>query len=92
MLRRVQADESLHLSFYRDAAKAALQQQPSLAAIALDEIRRFREPVAVLPDYETRKEQIWRTGISDLAVFRTHVIKPLLEHWNLDVGQLQGRW
>ena len=92
LLRRIQADESLHLAFYRDAVKAALAQQPALAAEVVDEIERFREPVTVLPDYEQRKEAIWQAGISNLEVFRQQVIAPLVAYWDIAEEAVDRRW
>jgi acyl-[acyl-carrier-protein] desaturase len=92
LLRRIQADESLHLAFYRDAVKAALAQQPALAAEVVDEIERFREPVTVLPDYERRKEAIWQAGICNLEVFRQQVIAPLVAYWDIADEAVDRRW
>lgn len=92
LLRRVQADESLHLAFYRDAVKLVLDQRPDLAPVVHRGLMSFREPVAVLPDYEARKTVIWETGVSSLEVFRTEVVEPLLKHWGLDDPAVLRRW
>ncbi|MEU6998078.1 acyl-ACP desaturase [Nonomuraea sp. NPDC046570] len=92
LLRRVQADESLHLAFYREAVKVALQQDPSLAEAVHRGFMGFREPVTVLPDYEERKGLIWDNGLSNLHVFRAEVVEPLLRYWGLDDGRALARW
>lgn len=93
LLRRVQADESLHLAFYRDAVRLALDHNPHLKSVVHEEINNFREPVTVLPDYEQRKATIWREGISNINVFRTNVVEPLLRYWHIpESEETLRRW
>ncbi|WP_433217035.1 acyl-ACP desaturase [Microtetraspora malaysiensis] len=92
LLRRVQADESLHLAFYREAVRLALRQRPELAEVVHRGLMGFREPVTVLPDYEDRKALIWDTGLSNLQVFRTEVVEPLLNYWGLEDPAARARW
>jgi acyl-[acyl-carrier-protein] desaturase len=92
LLRRVQADESLHLAFYRDAVRLSLEQRRDLEPVVLDELTRFREPVTVLPDYEQRKAQIWHAGLSSLGAFGEQVVAPLLRYWRIDDIAALRRW
>ena len=89
LLTRVSTDENLHMVFYRNLTKAALDLAPSatLRAIA-DEVVGFAMPGVIIPGFTRKAVQIAHAGIYDLRVHHDEVIWPLLRHWK--VFELEG--
>ncbi|WP_369180737.1 acyl-ACP desaturase [Streptomyces mutabilis] len=76
---RIAADENLHMLFYRDLYRAAIDLDPDAALTALaDVICDFRMPGATLPGFRERSLRIAAAGIYNLDIHREHVLLPLL--------------
>ncbi|MET9774673.1 acyl-ACP desaturase [Streptomyces sp. NPDC006367] len=81
---RIAADENLHMLFYRDLYRAALDLAPDAAVTALaDVICDFQMPGATLPGFQQRSLRIAAAGIYNLDVHREHVLLPLLRTLNV---------
>ena len=81
---RIAADENLHMVFYRDILKAALEIEPSAAVRAIvDEVLRFQMPGAGIPNFLRKAADIARAGIYDLRVHRDEVLLPILRFWGV---------
>jgi acyl-[acyl-carrier-protein] desaturase len=89
LLTRVATDENLHMVFYRNLVKAALEiaPGPTLRAIT-DEVVDFEMPGAVIPGFTRKAAQIAKAGIYDLRIHHDDIIWPLLRHWQ--VFDLEG--
>ena len=82
-------DENLHMVFYRDILKAAIQLDPSAAVRAIvDEVLAFQMPGAGIPGFIRKAAQIAKAGIYDLRVHRDEVLMPILRYWG--VFELSG--
>ena len=82
LLRRVAADENLHLLFYRDLFTAALEMCPDRAVEAVaGQVIAFRMPGSAVAGFLRRTVLIADAGIYDARSHRDHVITPLLRHW-----------
>ena len=84
LLARIAMDENLHMIFYRDLVRAALEMAPSqtLRAIA-DEVVGFVMPGSVVPGFARKATQIAEAGIYDLRIHHDDVIMPLVRHWRV---------
>jgi acyl-[acyl-carrier-protein] desaturase len=84
LLARIAMDENLHMIFYRDLVRVALEIAPgqTLRAIA-DEVAGFVMPGSVIPGFARRAAQIAQAGIYDLRIHHDDVIMPLLRHWRI---------
>ncbi|HVA58931.1 MAG TPA: acyl-ACP desaturase [Mycobacteriales bacterium] len=84
LLARVAADENLHMIFYRDLVRAALELAPdeTIEAIAGEAIG-FQMPGTGIRDFGRRAVQIAHAGIYDLRIHHDDVLWPLLRSWNL---------
>ena len=84
LLARISMDENLHMIFYRNIVKAALEIAPNqtLRAIA-DEVACFVMPGSVVPGFARKAAQIANAGIYDLRIHHDDVIMPLLRHWQI---------
>jgi acyl-[acyl-carrier-protein] desaturase len=89
LLTRVSTDENLHMVFYRNLTKAALDIAPNdtLRAIT-DEVVGFAMPGVVIPGFTRKAVQIAQAGIYDLRVHHDEVLMPILRHWR--IFELQG--
>jgi len=89
LLTRVATDENLHMVFYRNLVKAALEiaPGPTLRAVT-DEVVSFEMPGAIIPGFTRKAAQIAKAGIYDLRIHHDDVIWPLLRHWQ--VFDLEG--
>ena len=89
LLTRVSTDENLHMVFYRNLTKAALDIAPSATMRAItDEVVCFAMPGAIIPGFTRKAVQIAQAGIYDLRVHHDEVVWPLLRHWK--VFELEG--
>jgi acyl-[acyl-carrier-protein] desaturase len=89
LLTRVSTDENLHMVFYRNLTKAALDFSPNATMRAItDEVVHFAMPGAIIPGFTRKAVQIAQAGIYDLRVHHDEVIWPLLRHWK--VFELEG--
>ena len=84
LLARISADENLHMVFYRNLVKAALDLSPgpTLRAIT-DEVISFQMPCIAIPGFARKAAQIARAGIYDLRIHHDEVIWPLLRQWGV---------
>ena len=84
LLARISMDENLHMIFYRNIVKAALEIAPdqTLRAIA-DEVAGFVMPGSVVPGFARMAVQTANAGIYDLRIHHDDVIMPLLRHWQV---------
>lgn len=84
LLARVATDENLHMVFYRNLVKAALDVAPgpTLRAIT-DEVVHFAMPGAVIPNFVRKSAQIAKAGIYNLRIHHDEVVWPLLRHWQV---------
>ena len=82
LLARVAADENLHMIFYRDLVRAALQISPDETAQAIaKEAMAFEMPGTGIRDFNRRAVRIARAGIYDLRIHHDEVLYPLLRSW-----------
>ena len=81
---RIAADENLHMVFYRDIIKAALDIEPSAAVRAIvDEVLAFQMPGAGIPGFLRKAADIAKAGIYDLRVHRDEVLLPIIRYWGV---------
>ena len=92
LLTRVSTDENLHMVFYRNLVKAALEISPgpTLRAIT-DEVTNFHMPGIVIPGFARKAALIAKAGIYDLRIHHDEVIWPLLRQWGVfELGSLDA--
>ncbi|HZA16072.1 MAG TPA: acyl-ACP desaturase [Pseudonocardiaceae bacterium] len=84
LLTRVSTDENLHMVFYRNLVRAALEISPgpTLRAIT-DEVTNFHMPGIVIPGFARKAALIAKAGIYDLRIHHDEVIWPLLRQWGV---------
>lgn len=84
LLARVAADENLHMLFYRDLVRAALELVPdqTMAAITA-EVVDFEMPGTGIPGFTRKGVRIADAGIYDVRVHRDEVIMPVVRHWGV---------
>ncbi|MGH3889138.1 MAG: acyl-ACP desaturase [Pseudonocardiaceae bacterium] len=84
ILTRISTDENLHMVFYRNLVKAALDVSPgpTLRAIT-DEVTNFAMPGIVIPGFARKAALIAKAGIYDLRIHHDEVIWPLLRQWGV---------
>jgi acyl-[acyl-carrier-protein] desaturase len=84
LLRRVAADENLHMVLYRDLVTAALDVAPAATLRAVtDEVVGFVMPGTGIPQFRRRAVAVARAGIYDVRVHRDDVVLPLLRFWQV---------
>jgi acyl-[acyl-carrier-protein] desaturase len=84
LLARIAMDENLHMIFYRNLVKTALEIAPSQTLQAItDEVVGFVMPGSVVPGFARKAVQIAQAGIYDLRIHRDEVIMPLVRHWRI---------
>ncbi|WP_020659141.1 acyl-ACP desaturase [Amycolatopsis benzoatilytica] len=84
LLARVSTDENLHMVFYRNLVKAALEISPDAMMRAItDEVLNFAMPGAVIPSFARKAALIAKAGIYDLRIHHDDVILPLLRYWKV---------
>jgi acyl-[acyl-carrier-protein] desaturase len=90
LLARVATDENLHMIFYRNVVKAALELAPDATMRAItDEVVGFEMPGSIIPGFLRKAALIAKAGIYDLRIHHDEVVMPLLRHWGvLDVEHL----
>ncbi|HEV7907868.1 MAG TPA: acyl-ACP desaturase [Pseudonocardiaceae bacterium] len=92
LLARVAQDENLHMIFYRNLVKAALEITPNEMMRAItDEVIGFQMPGNIIPGFIRKAAQIAKAGIYDLRIHHDDVVWPLLRHWGVfDLEGLDG--
>jgi acyl-[acyl-carrier-protein] desaturase len=89
LLARIAADENLHMIFYRNLLKAALDLDPNQTMRAITEVvKTFEMPGSDIPGFQRRAVQIAIAGIYDLRQHRDEVVMPVLRYWK--VFELEG--
>ncbi len=84
LLARVSTDENLHMVFYRNLVKAALEISPDATMRAItDEVLDFAMPGAVIPSFARKAALIAKAGIYDLRIHHDDVVMPLLRYWKV---------
>jgi acyl-[acyl-carrier-protein] desaturase len=84
LLARISTDENLHMVFYRNLVKAALDVSPGPALRAItDEVINFQMPGIVIPGFARKAALIARAGIYNLRIHHDEVLWPLLRHWGV---------
>jgi len=86
---RFAADENLHMVFYRNLLKAALEIAPDQAMRAVaDVVTGFRMPGHGMPGFERAAAQMAIGGIYNLRIHHDDVLQPVLRH--LKVMEISG--
>jgi acyl-[acyl-carrier-protein] desaturase len=89
LLARIAADENLHMVFYRNLLKAALDRAPDQTMRAItDVVKSFEMPGTDIPGFQRKAVQIAVEGIYDLRKHRDEVVMPVLRFWK--VFDLEG--
>lgn len=81
----VAGDEKLHYEFYRDAAVACLEIDPSQMVLSIwKQLRNFAMPGTGIPGFEDHSMAIAREGIFDARQYKDQVVVPVLNHFDLE--------
>jgi acyl-[acyl-carrier-protein] desaturase len=84
LMARISADENLHMIFYRDLVRAAMEIDPEQTVVAIAaEVLGFAMPGTGIPNFARKSVQIASAGIYDLRIHRDEVVAPVLRHWNI---------
>jgi len=84
LFARIAMDENLHMIFYRNLVKAALELAPNQTVRAIaDEVGGFAMPGTAVPGFARKAAQIARAGIYDLRIHHDDVILPLVRYWQI---------
>jgi acyl-[acyl-carrier-protein] desaturase len=89
LLARIAVDENLHMVFYRNLLKAALEIAPDQTMQAVwDVVEDFQMPGSTIDGFARRSLSIALAGIYDLRIHRDEVLTPVLKFWR--VFELEG--
>ncbi len=90
LLAKIANDENLHMVFYRNLLKAALEIAPDQAMRAIaDVVTEFRMPGHGIPGFERAAAQIALGGVYNLRIHHDDVLQPVLRHLKvMDVAGL----
>ncbi|MBA2698930.1 MAG: acyl-ACP desaturase [Nocardioidaceae bacterium] len=89
LLARIAADENLHMIFYRNLLKAALEIAPDQAMAAiLEVVKTFEMPGAGIPGFQRKAIAMAVEGIYDQRQHHDDVVMPVLRFW--DVFEVEG--
>ncbi|HEY6797703.1 MAG TPA: acyl-ACP desaturase [Kineosporiaceae bacterium] len=84
LLARIAADENLHMVFYRNLLKAALEVAPDQTVKAIwDVVQTFQMPGAGIDGFARRSLAIALAGIYDLRIHHDEVLMPVLKSWRI---------
>jgi acyl-[acyl-carrier-protein] desaturase len=84
LMTRISTDENLHMVFYRDLVRAAMDIDPEHTVVAVAaEVLGFQMPGTGIPQFARKSVQIAKAGIYDLRIHRDEVIAPVLRHWKV---------
>ena len=84
LLARIAADENLHMIFYRNLLKAALDLDPDQTMRAItDVVKTFEMPGADIPGFQRKAVEMAIDGIYDLRQHRDDVVMPVLRFWKV---------
>jgi acyl-[acyl-carrier-protein] desaturase len=84
LLARVAADENLHMVFYRNLLKAALELDPNqtMRAIA-DVVSTFQMPGTDIAGFQRKAVEMAIAGVYDIRQHRDDVVMPVLRFWKV---------
>ncbi len=89
LLAKVAADENLHMVFYRNLLKGALELDPSQTMRAItDVVTTFAMPGTDIAGFQRRAVQMAVAGVYDLRQHKDDVVAPVLRFWN--VFEIEG--
>jgi acyl-[acyl-carrier-protein] desaturase len=89
LLARIAADENLHMVFYRNLLKAALEIAPDQTIKAIwDVVETFQMPGSGIDRFARRSLEIAMAGIYDLRIHHDEVLAPVLKFWR--IFELEG--
>ncbi|MDY0816571.1 acyl-ACP desaturase [Kitasatospora purpeofusca] len=90
LLAKIANDENLHMVFYRNLLKAALEIAPDQAMRAVaDVVTDFRMPGHGIPGFERAAAQIALGGVYNLRIHHDDVLQPVLRHLKvMEIGGL----
>jgi acyl-[acyl-carrier-protein] desaturase len=84
LLARVAADENLHMVFYRNLLKAALEIVPNQAVRAItDVVENFAMPGTDIQGFQRKAVEMAIAGVYDLRQHRDDVVMPVLRYWKV---------
>ncbi len=84
LLTRVAADENLHMLFYRNLAKAALEIAPNEMMQSITrEVTSFQMPGQDLPDFYRHAARIANAGIYTPTQHVKEILQPVLKQWGI---------
>jgi acyl-[acyl-carrier-protein] desaturase len=84
LMARISTDENLHMIFYRDLVRAAMEVAPEQMVVAIAaEVLGFQMPGTGIPQFNRKSVQIAKAGIYDLRIHRDEVVAPVLRHWKV---------
>jgi acyl-[acyl-carrier protein] desaturase len=84
LLTRIAADENLHMVFYRNLLRAALELAPDQTMQAIrDVVKGFQMPGADIPGFQRKAVEMAVAGIYDLRSHRDEVVSPVLRFWKV---------
>lgn len=84
LLARIAADENLHMIFYRNLLKAAIELDPSSSMMAIrDVVKGFQMPGTDIPGFQRKAVEMAVAGIYDLRQHRDDVVAPVLRFWKV---------
>ena len=89
LLGKVAADENLHMIFYRNLLKAALELDPNHTMRAItDVVTTFAMPGTDIAGFQRKAVQMAVAGVYDLRQHKDDVVAPVLRFWG--VFELEG--
>ncbi|MFP5253890.1 MAG: acyl-ACP desaturase [Actinomycetes bacterium] len=89
LLGKVAADENLHMIFYRNLLKAALDLDPNQTMRAItDVVTTFQMPGSDIAGFQRKAVQMAVAGVYDLRQHKDDVVAPVLRFWG--VFELEG--
>ncbi|NKY43925.1 acyl-ACP desaturase [Nocardia cerradoensis] len=84
MLSRIATDENLHMIFYRNISRAALELAPDAMMRAITEaVTGFRMPGSGRPGFRRHALLLAAHGIYDPAQHLERVVRPVLRNWHV---------
>ena len=89
LLARVAADENLHMIFYRNLLKGALELSPNATMRAItDVVTTFQMPGTDIAGFQRKAVEMAIAGVYDRRQHRDEVVAPVLRFWN--VFEIEG--
>jgi acyl-[acyl-carrier-protein] desaturase len=89
LLAKVAADENLHMIFYRNLLKGALELDPNQTMRAItDVVTTFAMPGTDIAGFQRKAVQMAVAGVYDLRQHKDDVVAPVLRFWN--VFEIEG--